>query len=337
MNRFTSAIAIAAVLSAGPAVRAQDDTPAGGQVQRTFPSEAAQPTQAGEQESEGAAQPIFKAQSDLVVLHVNVFDKRSDAVPDLPQSAFLVFEDDRPQEITFFASGDVPVAVGLVLDNSSSMIARRGMVVAGTTAFANSSHPEDEVFSVIFNEHVRYGLPAKVPFTRSSQQVIASLNRFPPRGRTAFYDAVISALNHLKQASHQKRVLVVLSDGGDNASRHTKQEMLDAAAASDAIIYTVAQREGSALQRESDPGVMKRLAEVTGGAAYFASSDRDVIEDFEEIALNIRRGYSIGYVPPAASGNNEYRRVRVMVRAPDRRNLTARVRHGYSPDSHTAR
>ena len=274
--------------------------------------------------------PVFKAQSDLVVLQVNVFDSRSDAVPDLPQSAFRVFEDDRPQEITFFTSGDVPVAVGLVIDNSGSMIARRQMVVAGTTAFAQSSHPEDELFTVAFNEHVRYGLPDGVPFTKSGQQVTATLTRFPASGLTALYDAVISALDHLRMASHQKRVLVVLSDGGDNASAHTKQEMLAAATASDAIIYTVAQREGSMPTRGTDSGVMKRLAEVTGGVAYFTATDRQVVDSFEEIAGNIRRGYSIGYVPPPATAG-DYRRVRVMVLVPGRRNLTARVRHGYTP------
>jgi Ca-activated chloride channel homolog len=275
--------------------------------------------------------PVFKAQSDLVVLHVNVFDNRSDAVPDLPQSAFRVFEDDRAQDITFFNSGDVPVAVGLVVDNSSSMIARRRMVLAGAGAFADSSHPEDELFTVIFNENIRYGLPDGVGFTKSRAQVAAGLNRFPPSGKTAFYDAVIAGLEHLQSASHQKRVLVVLSDGGDNASRHSRKEMLDAAAASDAIIYTVAQRQGNLPNRETDAGIMRELAEVSGGVAYFPRTETEVVNSFQEIAGNIRRGYSIGYVPPAGRADGRYRHVRVMVLVPGRNNLSARVRHGYTP------
>jgi VWFA-related protein len=278
--------------------------------------------------------PVFKAQTDLVVLHVNVFDNRSDAVPDLQKSAFRVFEDDRPQEITFFNSGDVPVAVGLVIDNSGSMITRRGMVVAGTTTFAESSHPEDELFTVVFNENVRYGLPNDVPFTTSRQQVRATLNRFTPSGKTALYDAVVSALDHLEQASLQKRVLVVLSDGGDNASHHTKEQMFQAAAASDAIIYTITQRYGSVPDRDIDPGTMRRLSEITGGVTSCPRPEREVIDSFQEIAGYVRRGSSGGYVPPPASaGRDDYRRVRVMVLVPGRKNLTARVRHGYTPES----
>src|SRR5215208_2203588 len=95
---------------------------------------------------------VFKAAAELVVLHVNVFDGRSDAVPDLPQSAFTVYEDEKPQEISFFSAGDVPVTVGLVIDNSTSMLTERDLVLAGAKAFAASSHPEDQMFAVVFNE-----------------------------------------------------------------------------------------------------------------------------------------------------------------------------------------
>src|SRR5438874_7545405 len=134
---------------------------------------------------------IFKAGAELVVLHVNVFNGRSDAVPDLSQSAFAVYEDDKPQEISFFSAGDVPVTVGLVVDNSTSMITERALVTAGTAAFAQSSHPEDEMFAIVFNEHIRRGLPASVAFTTNRLQLQASLQRFPPGGKTALYDAVI--------------------------------------------------------------------------------------------------------------------------------------------------
>jgi Ca-activated chloride channel homolog len=276
----------------------------------------------------GEAPPVFKATSDLVVLHVNVFDGRSDAVEDLPQTAFAVLEDDTPQEITFFSSADVPVAVGLAIDNSGSMIARRSMVIAGANAFATSSHPEDELFTIIFNEHVRYGLPDGVAFTQSRPQLIAGLARYPAGGRTAMYDAVVESLSHLKESAHQKRVLIVLSDGADNASRHSKQQMLASAAASDALIYTVAKNDSDS-GAGGDPRTMRRLAETSGGLAYFPRTENDVVEDFAEIAGNIRRGYSIGYVPPTA-GDGRYHRVKVMVRLPGRAKLTAHARDGYS-------
>jgi len=272
---------------------------------------------------------VFKAGAELVVLHVNVFNGRSDAVPGLPQAAFTVFEDEKPQEISFFNAGDVPVTVGLVIDNSTSMMTERELVTAGTSAFAQSSHPEDEMFALVFNEHVRRGLPDTVQFTTNRTLLQASMRRFPAGGKTALYDAVIEGLDHLDRGSYQKHVLVVLSDGGDNASRHTEQEMLDRVAMSNAIVYTVVDPDVFT-PGEGDRGVLRRLAKLSGGVAYFPKNSRDVVKDFEEIAGNIRRGYSIGYVPTAAQHvHNQTHRVKVLVRAPGRNDLSVRVRREY--------
>ena len=272
---------------------------------------------------------VFKAGAELVVLHVNVFDGRSDAVPNLPQSAFTVFEDEKPQQISFFNAGDVPVTVGLVIDNSTSMLTEREVVLAGTHAFAASSHPEDEMFAVVFNEHVRRGLPDTVQFTTNRLQLEASLNRYPAGGRTALYDAVVEALNHLDRGTYQKHVLVVLSDGGDNASRHSEKEMLDRVAMSSAIIYTVVDPDAFAAG-EGDRGVLRRLAKLSGGVAYFPKNRREVVADFEQIAGNIRRGYSIGYAPPSEQHMpNQTHKVKVHVRAPGRNDLSVRVRNEY--------
>lgn len=271
----------------------------------------------------------FRAQSELVVLHVNVFDGRSDAVDGLPQSAFSVVENDLPQDITFFNSANVPVAAGLVLDNSSSMITRRGMVLAGGTAFVESSHPEDELFTVNFNEHVRFGLPPTMPFTRNSMHLRAAMTQYRAGGKTALHDAVIAGLDHLERASHQKRVLVVLSDGDDNASARSEDEMLERARHSDAIVYAVSSADYGSGQG-GNPGVLRKLADITGGLAYFPKSDVGVVEGFNRIAANIRRGYSIGYVPPSAGRPGEFRKVKVRVRVKGRNNLTVRARDGYA-------
>jgi len=277
--------------------------------------------------------PIFKAKTDLVVLQVNVFDGHSDAVPDLPQTAFQIFEDGKPQPITFFNGGDVPVAVGLVIDNSTSMLTRRAMVMAGGTAFAESSHPEDQVFTIVFNEHVRDGLPGGLRFTQSHPMIQASLQRFPPGGKTAIYDAVIAGLDRLQGAAHQKKVLLVLSDGEDNASSHSKQDMLHRAMRSDALIYTI--YTGDLASNPGDHEVMKKLAAVSGGVSYAPDSESDAVAAFRTIAENIRRGYSIGYVP--ANPDGEYHRVRVMVRAAGFKNLSAKVRDGYATSDTSAR
>ncbi len=280
-------------------------------------------------------QTVFTSQSDLVVLHVNVFDGRSDAVPDLPRRTFHILEDNTRQDITFFSSADVPVAVGLILDNSGSMIARHHMVLAGGAAFVRSTHPEDELFTIHFNEYVQYGLPPTVPFTSRQSLLHAALARFRPAGKTALHDAVISGLEHLERASHQKRVLVVLSDGEDNASRHSEDEMIERARRSDAIIYTVS-NANRRIGMEGDAGVLRKLARVSGGVAYFPHSDEKVVERFDELAGNIRRGHTIGYVPSNPARDGTFRRVKVMVLVPGRTRLSVRTRDGYRAPNHAS-
>ena len=275
-------------------------------------------------------QQVFKTGAELVVLHVNVFDGRSDAVPNLPQGAFTIYEDDKPQDISFFEAGDVPVTVGLVIDNSTSMITERNLVVAGTAAFAASSHPEDQMFAIVFNENVRRGLPETIDFTTNRLQLRASLTRFSPGGKTALYDAVIAGLDQLEKGAYQKHVLVLLSDGGDNASQHTQKEMLDRVEASSALIYTVVDPDALA-PGEGNRAILRRLAKLSGGLAYFPNSERQLVENFTEIAGNIRRGYSIGYAPAISShDHNRPHRVRVAVRVPGRTDLSVRVRNGYA-------
>jgi Ca-activated chloride channel family protein len=276
--------------------------------------------------------PVFKAESELVVLHVNVFDGRSDAVPNLPEQMFQVAEDEQPQRITFFSNEDVPVAVGLVVDNSGSMITRRAMVTAGAKAFAESSHAEDEVFAIIFNEHVRHGLPDQVKFTTSRAQLEVAVSRFAPGGRTALHDAVVAGLEHLQEASHQKRVLVVLSDGEDNASMHSDDAMFERASRSDTLIYTISTAD--LISNVGKPGVLKTLARVSGGVNYTPKSEREVVDAFREIAENIRRGYSIGYVPTNQARDGRFRRVKVSVRGPGRKDLKVVARHGYLAPHH---
>ena len=297
---------------------------------------AALPLLGTAQEQRPAEQPppeeqqVFKAGAELVVLHVNVFNGRSDAVPNLPQNAFTIYEDGKPQDIAFFEAGDVPVTVGLVIDNSTSMLTERDLVFAGTRAFADSSHPEDQMFAIVFNERVRLGLPRSIEFTTNRLQLVASLARFTPGGKTALYDAVIAGLDQLDKGAYQKHVLVVLSDGGDNASEHSEKEMLRRVEASSALIYTIVDPDVFT-PGEGNRGVLRRLAKLSGGLAYFPKGEREVVENFMEIAGNIRRGYSIGYAPGSSSHEHDRaHRLKVTVRVPGRSDLSVRVRNGYA-------
>jgi VWFA-related protein len=161
----------------------------------------------------------FKAQSDLVVLQVAVHDRHSAAVPSLPREAFLVYEDAAPQDIRFFLNEDRSVAVGLVVDNSISMSPKRREVIAAAEAFARSSNPDDKLFTVNFNERVWFGLPEGVPFTSDLSVLHDALQRISARGRTAMYDGLAAALDHVNTSELDQKVLIVVSDGGDNESR----------------------------------------------------------------------------------------------------------------------
>ena len=284
------------------------------------------------QEPPQDALPVFKTTTDLVVLHVNVFDRRSDAVPDLPESVFDVLENNARQTITYFGGAEVPVAVGLILDNSGSMIGRHQLVTKGAAAFFETARPADELFTVHFNEDVQFGLPATLPFTSQQSMLRAALARFRPGGMTAMHDAVIAGLDHLAQSTNQKHVLVVLSDGEDNASSASRDAMISRARDSDAIVYVVSNANRRA-GLPGDPGVLRELADETGGVAYFPDSDAKVVDSLHEVAGNIRRGYTIGYVPTNPVHDGSFRRVTVRVRVPGRTGLTVRTRDGYTAPS----
>ena len=283
-------------------------------------------------EAQEPARPTFSSGTDLVVLHVTVFDRRGDPVPQLTRDVFHVVENGTPQTITMFSDGDSPVAVGLVVDNSSSMLTRRSMVLAGIKAFAEASQAEDQAFTIVFNEDVRRALPGSIAFTNNPTILQASVNAVPAGGKTALHDAVIAGLDHLDTAERQKRVLVVLSDGEDNASRDSEDAMLRRADRSDALIYTV-----STARLDVNVGnerLLRKLAQATGGNAYTPKTERDVIAAFADIAGKIRQGYTLGYVPTNPAHDGSYRRLIVRVLAPGMRAPVVHARDGYLAPLH---
>ena len=278
----------------------------------------------------GSGQPVFRTGTSRVVLHATVLAGKSDVVTNLPRDAFTVLEDGVAQDIEFFASQEVPVAAGLIIDNSSSMVPRQGMVRAGVTSFAEASRDTDEMFTILFNEHVRFGLPAGVAFTPSPAQLLATLATRGPAGMTAMHDAVIEGLSHLTRAQNQKRALVVLSDGDDNASAQSQSNMLYRASQSNAVVYTI--WTGNLTADDGNPKLLRRLAERSGGVAFAPRNEQEVVKAFAGIAGNLRRGYTIGYASKNSVNDGTYRKVSVVARVPGRR-LTVRCRDGYTaPD-----
>lgn len=203
----------------------------------------------------------------LVVLPVTVTDRKGAFVPDLRPQDFQVYETGRLQQITSFRPEDVPVTVGLVVDNSGSMGPKRPAVIAASLAFVRSSNPQDQMFVVNFNQTVTLGLPESIPFSSDQQQLREALSKTPPAGNTALYDAIAAALQHLKAGTGDKKALIVVTDGGDNASQIKVPDLLRMAESSNSIIYTIGIFDQS--DSNEKPDVLRQLSKLTGGQAYF--------------------------------------------------------------------
>ena len=262
-----------------------------------------------------------------VVLHATVLDSKGILVSGLDKGDFQVFEDGVPQPIDSFSHEDIPVTVGLVVDNSGSMGPKRSEVIAAALAFARSSNPQDQMFVVNFNEKVSFGLPDDTPFTDEAAQLRVALSGIAADGMTALYDAVAAALEHLKKGNRDKKVLIVISDGGDNASTHKLAQIMAMAGQSDAITYTIGLFDIDDLDR--NPGVLKQLAKGTGGEAFLPGSVKKVVPICERIARDIRNQYAIAYVPANGKQDGTYRVIQVKAGAKGRGRLVVRTRAGY--------
>jgi VWFA-related protein len=272
--------------------------------------------------------PVFSSVAELVVVHVTVTDRRGAYVTGLSRDAFRVVEDGTPQRIDLFTGEDSPATVGLIIDSSGSMRQGRERVIAAATAFAEGSQPSDEIFGLAFNEHVRAALPPSTPFTNDPRVFRVALSAaLGAQGRTAMYDAIRTGLTYVARGSHPRRVLVLIADGGDNASTATFDQVLKEAQASNAAIYTVGIIDP--LEREADPGLLRRLAQATGGKSYFPRHVNEVEDVLREIARDIRHSYTLAYVSSNSARDGGFRRIRVTVIDPSRRSLVVRARDGY--------
>jgi Ca-activated chloride channel family protein len=273
----------------------------------------------------------LKVNADLVVLTATVVDHNNALVSGLDKDDFQVYEDSVLQHIKTFSHEDLPVTVGLVIDNSGSMSRKRADVISAALLFAGSSNPRDQMFVVNFNEHVSYGLPANMPFTDRRDRLEQGLNAINTIGETALYDAMATSLDHLQQGKWDKKVLILISDGRDNASKHTLAQVIEMAKHSAAIIYAIGifdEPDG-----DQNPGVLKRFAKETGGEAFFPESSKDTASLCEKIARDIRNQYTLAYVPTISKQDSGYRILDVRVSAPGHGRLSVRTRAGYSLNS----
>ena len=264
---------------------------------------------------------------DLVLLQATVTGRHGRLVSGLTEKNFHAYEDGVPQQICLFRHEDVPVGVGLVVDHSGSMRKKLAEVSAAARTFVHSSNRDDQMFVVNFNENVSLGLPSSIRFSHDATELESAILRAPAGGKTALYDAIVEALEQLRTSILDKKVLIVISDGGDNASTHTLNQVLNLAEQSDAIIYTTGIYDEDDPDR--NPHVLRRLARATGGEAFFPEKVTDVVDICTGIARDIRNQYTIGYVPTNPTRNGGHRAIRVVAQAPAQGRLLVRTRTGY--------
>jgi VWFA-related protein len=274
------------------------------------------------------AQTKIAVSANLVLLPVKVTDARGTFVSRLKMEDFRVFEDGQLQKLTVFEEGDTPVTVGLIVDHSRSMGAKLPDVVAAVTSFALSSNSQDEMFVVDFNDDVLIELMRGKAFSNDAKELAEALKAVSARGRTALYDAVSEGLHHLQYGHLEKKALVIISDGGDNASHLKYSQVLAQARQSQSLIYSIALIGSD--NEEENPGLLRRLCKDTGGIAYFPRAGESVTNVSTQIARDLREQYTLGYAPQNMKRADAFRKIEVKVGAPGRGKLHVRTREGYS-------
>jgi len=279
-------------------------------------------------------QPTFRSDTRLVVCHATVVDKSGHLVTDLTKDSFTVLENGVPQPIKSFKREDIPVSLGLVVDNSGSMRDKRAKVEAAALALAKASNRDDESFVVNFNDEAFLDLPHGKDFTSDIKELEEALTRIDSRGGTAMRDAIRMSIDHLKEKGKKdKKVLVVVTDGNDNSSVISLENLVKASQQSEVLIYSIgllSDEERREAKRAEH--ALKDLATATGGDAFFPKDVSEVDRIAKEVARDVRNQYTIQYTPTNVTLDGTYRQIKMTVNAPGK--PTVRTRSGYyaTPD-----
>jgi Ca-activated chloride channel homolog len=269
---------------------------------------------------------IFTADTNLVVLYASVVDKNGKLLTTLPQSAFKVYENNVEQPLKTFRHEDVPVSMGILIDNSGSMRDKRAKVAAASLALVKASNPEDEVFLVNFNDEPYLDQE----FTSDIKKLEQALDRLDTRGGTAMRDAISLSIDYAKEKGKRaKKVLVVVTDGNDNTSNITLEQLIRKARQSEVLIYSIG------LLSEEEPRdarqakkALKTLTENSGGVDYYPKDLTEIDKAVPQIARDIRGQYVLAYQMPASSANEDsFRKISVVVNGYG--HPTVRTRNGY--------
>ncbi|MGA2326274.1 MAG: VWA domain-containing protein [Bryobacteraceae bacterium] len=273
---------------------------------------------------------VFRADTRLVVLHATVVDKHGKLITNLPRSAFRVYEDGVEQPLKLFKREDVPVSMGIVIDNSGSMRDKRRKVEDAAMALVKASNPQDEVFIVNFNDEAYLD----VDFTSDLKKLEEGVARIDSRGGTAMRDAIDVSMDHLKKKSKlDKKVIVVVTDGNDNASEITLDKLVQKAQQREVLIYTIG------LLNEEEPREAKRakrsldaITTATGGQSFYPSQVQDVGRFTLEVAHDIRNQYTLAYSPLNQTLDGAFRQIKVTVNAASRPQVRTRTGYYATPE-----
>ena len=311
-----------------PSGVAQPKSPAPSQQQpadSSKPDSSASQEQTEQQPSQGESGFVFHTQVNEVVLHATVVDEKQRMVTNLEKGAFTVLEDGKPQNIISFRHEDIPVAMGIVIDNSGSMREKRDKVNKAAINLVKSSNPQDEVFIVNFNDE--YYLDQD--FTNDISKMREALEKVDTRGGTALYDAVVASAGHLKKnAKLEKRVLFVVTDGEDNESQESLEQAIRRLQEENGPTVYAIGLLGEEKQRRARKA-LQFMAEKTGGLAFFPKTLDEVDEISRTVAHDIRNQYTIGYKPTNPKSSGGYRAIKVDAKSKGYGRLTVRTKSGY--------
>ncbi|MEX2263262.1 MAG: VWA domain-containing protein [Bryobacteraceae bacterium] len=268
---------------------------------------------------------VFRSDTRLVVLHATVSDRNGNLLPNLSQGAFRVFENGVEQQLKVFRREDIPVSLGLIVDNSGSMRDKRQRVESAALTMVKSSNRDDEVFIVNFNDEAFLDRD----FTSNVKELEEGLNKLDSRGGTAMRDALRMSIDHIKEKGKKdKRVILAITDGNDNSSQVTLENLVKASQQSEVVIYAIGllneeeKREAKRAKRALDA-----LTEATGGQAYYPKDVSEVDKIAQQVARDIRNQYTLAYSPSEQALDGTFRQIKVTAQGPGR--PTVRTRTGY--------
>ena len=268
----------------------------------------------------------IRADVNLVEVRAIVTDSQGHVISGLTKDAFHLFVDESPQTVATFQGEDAPVTAGIVIDNSASMAPKRDQVSAAALAFARASNPIDQMFIVHFNEHARLGLPTDIPFTGDVKQLESAIGTFDSGGATAFYDALLLAESHFQRGAYFRKVLLTITDGGDNSS-HSTLAQTTGMARRGPVSLSIPVGIFDSNDRDRNQQVLSKIAGETGGEAFFPKEGADVTAVCIRAANDIRQQYVLTFTNDLRDG--AYHRIRLTASDPRYGPLQVRTRAGY--------